>query len=451
MRNKQSRTCCYSFIILVAIAWLVYMVTVNYPGTPTNDTLRQLREGMCGVYTNWKPTLYSWQLGQLERWFPNQGIGGAYILQILGFAVAVAAIAWHYMREHVVYALLVSVLPLFFTVKGMHVTTVGNDEQAAVCYLLFIAAILHVSTMRRGMWRNLLLLAAWLCLGYGLTLRHNAMPAVLALAGWGWWKSGMKSWWRIACVSAGFLVAMLLVNFGVSYYVLKAEPSYPLRSPLTDDIVNLSILEGKWHPVVEKFDNPGLKPPHVQCIYAPESGNWNSPINPYVLYPSVNDRLRDYELLKSAWWEMVSEHPGRYLVTKFFFFHQFLLEGRCIPWLCEALRAEYPHITIHMEEESRNWRAWVNREFIVMSVIPLSCYALLLLCCLRCVRRWIADNSVRMDAMVFIAVAFLYTSSFILLVLSATEQRYYIIRASICCVAAALLFISAWVRPKQQD
>lgn len=402
----------HAFILLVSAAWFFCMLLSSYPGVATNDSMRQLQEGISGVYTNWKPAIYSWQLGALERLCPEYGLGLAYTIQMLGFAVAVAAMALYYTRHHPAYALLVLVLPAFFTQKCMLVTTVGNDEMAAVCYLLFIACVLFASECPRG-WRRGLILLGWVLLGYGLALRHNALPAVLLLACWGGWKLGIRGWGKIIGTSvAGVVFAMLLNTFAV-YHCLKAEPSYPLRSPLVDDIVNLSILEGEWHPVVREFNPERLEAPHEQCIFAPESGNWNAPINPYTLYPEVEKRRRDYELLKSAWWDMVSAHPQRYLVTKLFFFHQFLLEGRCVPWLCEQLRKDYPHIRIHMEQESRDWRAWVNRGFLSMGAVPLVCYAFLLLCLLRPLRCWVAECPVRVDAVVFTGVAFLYTSSFV--------------------------------------
>lgn len=445
-RNELQRIAARFFVLLVAILWLAYMIANGYPGVVTNDTMRQLHEGMSGVYTNWKPTLYSWQLGQLERMFPGNGIGVTYVLQMSGFALAVAGVAWIYSRKSLVYAFLVLVLPLFYTVKCMLVTTVGNDEMAAACYLLYIAIVLLLSDMRGRWGRCALTVLSFLVVGYGLVLRHNSFPAVLLLVCWGLWKTGMRGWWKIVSSSVACLLVVLLLNAGVSYHVLKAEASYPLRSPLVDDIVNLSILDGAWHPVVKQFCEGELPPPHQQCVYAPESGNWNSPINPYTLYPTIEERRRDYEILKNAWVDMVSAQPGRYFITKLFFFHQFLLEGRCLPWACDMMKAAFPHISIHMDRASRNWTAWVNREFLAMSLVPLCCYTLICTCVVGRFRRWIAQDPVRIDAIVFMAVAFLYTASFLLLVLSATEQRYYIIRATLCCLGGCLLILSAWLR-----
>ncbi len=255
---------------------------------------------------------------------------------------------------------------------------VGNDEMAAGCYLLYIAGMLTAVDTRqeRLFLRRGIVFASLLVLAYGLALRHNAMPAVFVLACWGMWKIEVQKKWTFVSAGVGLVLVSLVMNGLLTYHVLRAEASYPLSSPLVDDIVNLSILEGKWHPVVKEFHEGALELPHERCVFAPESGNWNSPMNPYALYPDVELRRRDYELLKKAWWEMVQQYPERYLLTKAFFFHQFLFEGRVIPWLCKKFGESYPHIRIHMEQESSRWRAWVNREFLVMSLIPLMSYLL---------------------------------------------------------------------------
>lgn len=446
--NSRLEWCGRGMMILVPLVWAVVYVACAYPGHCTNDTLRQLGEAVAGSYNNWKPTLYAWMLGFFENCFPGNGIGVAYVMQIVCMALSVMLIAMYYAKRHVCYSLLVFVLPLFFTEKCVLITTVGNDELAAACYLMYIACILWGGLIQcRGL-RYLLLIFAWIILGYGMVLRHNSFPCVVLLASWGSWKCGMKNVIRSAISGLLFVVATVSLNAIIGYVFLKIESTFPLRFPLAADIVNLSILDGKWYSVSIGDPTAFRTPPHESCMLAPDCVNRGGPLNPYAMHDGEESRLRDYNALKCAWLEMVSAHPERYAQLKLFFFHQFLLEGRCVPWLCEQMRELYPHISIHMEKESRDWRAWVNREFLSMSVVPLSCYAFLLLCLLPPLRRWVAECSVRVDAVVFIGVAFLYTSSFILLVLSATELRFYIIRASLCCVSAAQLALSVLAREK---
>ncbi len=151
--------------------------------------------------------------------------------------------------------------------------------------------------------------------------------------------------------------------------------------------------------------------------------------------------------MRAAWWKEVSTHPEKYIAIKLFFFHQHLLEGRCLPPLCRLFRSYYPHVRIHMEAESQHPGAWINREFIVLTLMPM-CAFMIVMGALVCVRRhrWSNIQTETLDSLFFMAAALLYCATFILLVLAATEQRYYIIRASLSAVALALFFLSLWQR-----
>ncbi len=46
------------------------------------------------------------------------------------------------------------------------------------------------------------------------------------------------------------------------------------------------------------------------------------------------------------------------------------------------------------------------------------------------------------------ATALTYTLTFLLLVMSATDQRFYIVRASLTCVALFLFVLSWWIQKK---
>ncbi|MBO5684251.1 MAG: hypothetical protein J6R92_04820 [Akkermansia sp.] len=430
-----------SLAILIPIAWAVVTVSLYYPGVWTNDTLRQTSEALSGSYNNWKPTLHTWLLGVLERSITGHGIGISFVIQIIAFAVSVMAIAQYYMQRCKYYALLVLILPLFFTETCMLVTTVGNDELAASCYLLYIAGVLWATKHENKAQRYVLLCLVWGILGFGMVLRHNAIPCVALLAAWGVWKCGIRGCVRIGAFSSLYVIVALLANCFLTYVVLKAEASYPLRFPLAADYVNLSIMEGKWLPLAAHDKSKMQKAPHECVMLAADCVNRYSPIDPYIMYEDENKRVRDYTLLKEAWINAVLSHPERYCCIKLFFFHQFLLQGRCVPWLCEAIRGKYPHVQIFMEKQSRDWRAWVNRGFLVMSIIPLSCYVLLFVACIKA-RLWLLQSEARLDAAVFMAVALVYTSSFLLLVLSATEFRFYIIRSTLCCVGGGLILLS---------
>ncbi len=439
------------FVLFVFSAWLAYQIWQNIPPFVTPDTARQLGEGISEVYYNWKPTIYSWILGCFETCFPQQGLICALIFQLLLLGGGVVAISLYYARKNPRYALLILILPLFFTVKGMLVQVVGNDATAAGCYLAFIGTWLWGITFKNKAARIITLAVSIALLGIGMALRHNAIPAVLLLAFWGFLKWGERPFKSFFCALITCII-LLAANHIITYQLLRAEPSYPLKSPLADDLVNLSIVNGKWSDFCLQQGADKLLPPHEQFYLCPQVANAGKPINPYLIPPDKEQRKQIYEEMQAAWWKEVRTHPGKYLAIKLFFYHQHLLEGRCSPALCRLFRSFYPHVRIHMEKESQQLSAWVNREFIVMTVIPLISFVITIASVFYIRRRnWSKIPEPTKDALFFMTAALLYCATFILLVLAATEQRYYIIRASLSCMGLALFILSLWCSKSQKE
>lgn len=441
------------FIWLVVTLWFAGVVWFDWPGCVTNDTKRQLMQGIAGHYDNWKPALYSWMLGGAHQLWEGHAVPILFMVQLLIMGLAVGGIAHYYSLKRGVYGLLVLVLPLFFTTKVMLVSTVGNDAMAAACYLLFIAGVLWVPLVKGRIMKIVGWGMCWLVLAVGLSMRHNAAPAVLILLFWSGHYLGITHrFWRVV-ISAIVLLSMLFANFIFTDNVLKVSPCYPLKSPLANDVVNISILQGKWEPICQHYAETPLPPPHEFAELRAEAANGGVPINPFLRHSDLEIDRYEYLFLMKGWWKSLKAHPKQYVALKLFFFHQFLMEGRCIPWVTDALKLAYPHIRVGMDEESRKWRSWVNREFVGMSLIPLACYFVLFIAFMKRIllrqayKHSLYSTREGKDALYMIATAFIYTCTFLLLVPSATEQRYYIIRASLTCVAGALLLLSA-LEPK---
>lgn len=184
------------------------------------------------------------------------------------------------------------------------------------------------------------------------------------------------------------------------------------------------------------------------CQLSADVPNFGCPLNPYSRIDDPVEREQDYMAFRDAWLKSVAAHPNRYALLKFFFFHQFLLSGRSLPLFNDHVLAHFPHITIRGDDTSRQWYSYICREFFIMSVLPLISYATLVV--LLAVPRWrhrlASWPQPSRDALYIIAAACLYTSTFALLTLSATEVRYYIIRASLCAVGLGILLLSALLR-----
>lgn len=439
-------------LVAVFIAWLCWQIASAYPGVPTPDTCRQLEEGLSGKYTNWKPTLYSWFLGAADSLLPGHGIAASFLLQLAGLGWGVFTITWSLIRRHVGYSLLIFILPLFFTQKGMCIYYVGNDALAAACYLCFIGSSMMTSDTEGHRSRVIGFIFCAIFAFAGISLRHNALPLMFLLIFW-----ACRRLNRTVIISALASAVSLAVLTGASllltYGILRAEASYPLKSPFADDIVNLDILEGRWSEICLLNGSEHLPAPHDMCKLSADVPNFGCPLNPYGRIDDPVEREKDYRAFRHAWLTSVCSHPERYVLLKIFFFHQNLLIGRSLPIFNDMILARYPHVTIRNDGPSRQWYPYVCREFFVLSGLPLISYATLLLL-LAVPRRHhrISDYpQPRRDALSIIGASLLYTSTFTLLTLSSTELRYYVIRASLCAVGIGILFLSAVLHRNDQQ
>lgn len=452
MNSAYHRKVVLSFIFIVFLGWFIYSCYQCTPAPPNPDSTWQMKQALLGQYNNWKPAIHSWIFGRMEQFFPGDGFNATIILQLLLFGGAVSFVSLYYARQNYKYSALILTLPLFFNTKCVTLNSTYNDVLAAGLYLAYIAALLWSGIIQHRTVKILSVIGAFLILALGMAMRHNSIPMVILLATWGAWRLGIRPK-RAIVISLCFLMIAGIANHIATYQILKAEPSYPLKSPLADDLVNLSILNGKWSEYCLEQGADTLAPPHECYMLSPQVANAGKPINPYTISSDLQERKQVYEDMLSAWKKQVSEQPLNYVALKAFFYHQHLLEGRCLPIVCKAFRKIYPHVRIHMEAESSHYKAWVNRQFIVMSLIPLCCFGLVIVLPIGLRIRKISFSSlpqIQQDAFAMMSAAFIYCCTFLPLVLAATEVRYYIIRATLCAVAASM-FILSLLCPKAKN
>lgn len=443
MNTAYHRKVVLSFILIVFLGWFVYSCYQCTPAAPNPDSTWQMKQALLGQYNNWKPAIHSWIFGRLEWLFPGDGFNATIILQLLLLGGSVSLISLYYARQNYKYATLILTLPLFFNTKCLILNSTYNDVLAAGLYLAYIAALLWSGTIKQRPVKILSVMGAFLILALGMALRHNSIPMVVLLATWGAWRLGIRLT-RAILIALCFFVIAGITNHIVTYRVLEAEPSYPLKSPLADDLVNLSILNGKWSEYCLKQGADTLPPPHECYMLCPQVANAGKPIDPFTISPDLQERKQVYDEMLAAWKKQVSEQPLSYIALKAFFYHQHLLEGRCLPIVCKAFRKTYPHVRIHMEAESLHYKAWVNRQFIVMSLIPLCCFGLVIVLPIWLRIRNISFTSlpqIQQDAFAMMSAALIYCSTFLPFVLAATELRYYIIRATLCALAAPMFVL----------
>lgn len=433
----------YPKIIIFSVfsLWLLWNIVMYYPGTPTLDTYGQLLQGTSGELTNWKPAIYSFLLGVLEKEWEGSALKIAYLFQLVGMGLGCVGIAYAYSCKSRIYALLIFVLPIFFTEKCIGINTVGNDAAAATCYLIYIAGILLACEKKIKKW---LIFISLLFLLFGLHLRHNSIFAVIVLLAWGVYKVRMDGVRKRILVSIALSCVMLVVNATI-INCLDVKKTYPLKFGLAADLVNLSIIDGQWSEIcnkraVKEFPLPHKFSPLRACV-----PNVGTPINPYETLSDPEAEKLSYEELKREWLKEVCKSPHRYLLLKCLFFEQFLFCGIHVPVVCDVVKGMYPHVNVHMTEESSNWRSWINRKRLSCSMIPMILYFFLIVTFTRCCMvkdgyAWLRNRSLECkDLLFFLAASFTYTFTFFPVVFSATEFRFYIIRGALCSLVAVMM------------
>lgn len=437
-----------SIVWCVAVAWMVSMLLL-FPGEAAPDTQGQYNLMMEGIYWNWKPALYEFQLAAGEKLWPGQGLGLAYVAQILAIGIGCALTFSHYAKRHVLYAAGIFFLPVFCVNVVLPFYSIINDNMAVGCYILYIGTILTASDSKRKAVRNSLLLLGLFLLFYGFVLRHNSALMMIVLTYWGISKFFPVSRLKKLFVSLGAIALFCVINILIIDFLFKCEKSYPLSSPMADDVINISVLCNKWDPVfTQHYDTKGIEPRQISL--APEAGHWNPVISGTYQDPDFGKRTADYHTLKEVWKETVGAHPCEYAVAKAFLFHQFVLAARSLSCVGDCLLARYPHVHIAFYDLRLRPSFWLCRQFVALVVIPLTVYGVVAIAGVSVLLRrskWLGSLAgAEKDALYIGFACMMYTASFLLLVLSVSEFRYYAPRLILCGVAGCLLGVSALLR-----
>jgi len=437
-----------SIVWFVTIAWMVSMLLL-FPGTAAPDTLGQYHLMIEGIYRNWKPALYEFQLAVGEKLWSGQGLGLAYAAQILAIGIGCALTFAHYAKRHVLYATGIFFLPVFCVNAVLPFCIIINDLMAVGCYILYIGVILTAADSRRKVVRNALLLLCLFLLFYGFVLRHNSAFMVVVLTYWGISKFFPVSRLKKFFISIGVTALFCVINTLIINFLFQCEKSYPLSSPMADDVINISVLCNKWDPAFEQYyDTKGIEPKEISLM--PEAGHSNPIISGLYQDPDLGKRAADYCILKEVWKETVLAHPYEYVLTKVFLFHQFVLAARSLSCVGDWLLARYPHVNIAFYQLRLAPSFWLCRQFVALVVIPLMVYGMVMIAGVSVVFRrfkWSSSFSgIEKDALYIGFASMMYTASFLLLVLSVSEFRYYAPRLILCGTSGCLLGVSAVLR-----
>lgn len=438
--RKDKDTLALFCIAAALLLWGMLVVAPAFPGKPTGDTMAQLAQVHSHCIDNWKPALYAYLLMLGENIAAGGGVKLAYLLQCCLFGLGLGLIVLSLCRESIKFLILLLLLP-FFGNKGCMITTVGNDAMAASCYLSFVGCIMFFRTTSDKFWRVVALIAGIVLLWYGMVMRHNSIFCVTALLAWFFWSISYP-FKKAVCLSAICALCFLVLNFSIMH-VCQVEKSYPLKSAFSDDLVNISILNGEWDTFCiekQKESDISLAAPHEAAELAADVCNfYPSGLSPYEKIKDPNEREIDYERYKVAWIRCVTGNLPQYFTLKAYFFHQFLMAGRSVPFVNAYIQKEFPHVKIKGGNWYRHWRQWIGVLFIFNALIPMISYAAFLFMLYKVVVKKDEYNKLVYDSLFILAANCLYTAPFSIFTLSVTEERYYIITSSLSLIGVSLL------------
>ena len=311
--------------LLAGLAFLLLALNIFifYPGVMSLDSINQLRQalGKANYYDQHPPIMaFIWS------------IGIAITGKVSSMLVLQLSLLWASLLILSIYAYkvsnskLISIVPLVFGTLPFVVNisaTIWKDVQMAFSILLGASLIL-VSIKSKGKQKRILLGIAALSFVYALTLRYNAIFAVLPLV----YLAGIQLTDNRKLIIAGcsvLLVAAVVINTILSA-ALKVEKTNPQFTFMLDDVVNsLSPADIQDSQVSDEMKDSLIT---IQGA-CKERGKV---IHSYLFCSNPEQRqlvrYEGYPELKSLWFNMLTSKPFNYLKYRIKTFSIFMFTPR---------------------------------------------------------------------------------------------------------------------------
>ena len=310
-----------------------------YPGAMSPDAAYAWSMARGGESNNIQGVGLVWLFRLTDPWLP--GPAGPFVCLQALFWVGLALIAAELPVRPVarVAAMLVAAAaPVCFVL----LSHVWSDVALMAALTATVAALLRYRASARGGW----LVAALFLLGWALTLRHNALPAVLPLFLyaaylWNTRQNGHRrsARWRFAAVAASAAVLWLgssALDRAVDHRV-NALPSLALWDLAAISLETGSVLlpPGSYGPGLDLDDLRHAYTPYMNLsLFIGTHAGIKAPF----LDPA--DPLND--VIAHAWFAAMREHPGAYLA------HRWQLAKA----LFGTRRPEWPHEIVYVDAET---------------------------------------------------------------------------------------------------
>jgi hypothetical protein len=292
------------------------MLALNLPGQMSPDSISQLLEGRRGHYESWHPPVMAWLLGLFDALWPGPAL---FVLFDAGLLLGAWLLLLRLSKRPGWGAFAVATVLLLTPQFLLHQGTVWKDMLftdsaiAAFACLAIAAAHWQARTIWLALSLPLFVLAA-LTRQNGLVL----LPAAALALGW---IAFHQSGWRAAIAHGigGLLLTALLFVCGTSALALRSDGGDGLRAEIVraqafDLIGALKHSPGLALPLLDRAD------PSLSQLMRSDGARLYSPV--------LNDTLEQSpdlmeavsgapaSLLFAQWKELVLDHPGLYLATR---------------------------------------------------------------------------------------------------------------------------------------
>jgi hypothetical protein len=303
---------------ILAAGWVVALVYA-YPGLMTFDSIRQLKEGRAGFYTDGHPPAMAALWGAIDALVA--GPIGMLVIQTTAFLAGTYLVLRRAMGPRP--AAVVAALVLVFPPVLAPMAVIWKDCTMAGFLMLGIGALL--ASGRRAQ------LAGLACLTVATAVRYNTfaatLPAIALLFAWhdhGWrrYAIALGAWLAITVVALGFDAAITDRRMHVwqsSLAVLDLAGTLAhVEEPLSDDELRATLAATGLR--VDRDIHAAIKRQYALCrehgmdfepLIVRDGHLWDLPLIGSDPAPPVQ---RD--AIARAFWDVVTAHPGAYLAHR---------------------------------------------------------------------------------------------------------------------------------------
>ena len=423
----------YFPLLLALVAWLLLFFVLGEKPFLTNDTIGQFNLLDKGIYLNWKPALYQAFLALCRMLIGCEHAAYlAFIFQIFFAFVGIVLISLSLYRKSSPIFLWLPLVAGFFFVKGCGMHVIGNDTMFASSFLLATGMFLFALQIEQRFLRWGLAILAFPVMIFALAMRHNGFPLILCALFYFCYIINKKIL-RSAILSVVVLVAMVGA-IELSNSSLNVRKSYPLNVSFADDLMNLSIMHGKWSSfLLEEPDAWYAKHDLSKSGWAVRADIGNG--YPYIFTLERQTDRVFHDRIKDAWIEEVKDHPIDYINLKLLLFHQTLFGGRSLPFIDNLFTCKYPNTGVALHDVY-DWRCYISYQFCMVAVIPWLTWLGIPTAFWLARRRgrWNLSRQLLLPLMLALGVLG-YVFTFLPYTLAPTEWRYYTPQAALSIVA----------------